>query len=208
MSRQKKKVSEAGPSASFFNEEGKLFLDALVQESPRGQVLIAAAFLDNALEGCVLAQCKQKRMSEEATGVLLGGHRGILGSLGARIPVCWLLGFIDEGMYKALHAINSIRNDFAHSDFAITFRTQGVREKINVLREWIKVAENGPIYGPVDGVPRWKVDLRMAGETVTAPVTAQHVYLGATVILYVTLHHVRWKIRQGEYDGPVPVTIW
>lgn len=37
-----KRKYENVPSASFFNEQGKPLLDALVKESERGQVLIAA----------------------------------------------------------------------------------------------------------------------------------------------------------------------
>jgi hypothetical protein len=205
---KRKNLSAVGPSASFVNEEGKLLLDAIIHESDRAAVLITAAFLDNVLEGCLLAQCKQRKINVDVTNLLLGEPKGIVGHFGARIPVCWLLGFIDEGIYNALHAIGKIRNAFAHSDFAVTFQEKKVREHIESLRKWIKATEVGPIYGVVDGLPQWRVDLNLAGEIIEDPPSPRHVYLAAVTILYVTLHHVRWQIRRGEYSGAVPVTIW
>ena len=216
---KKDKVSDPGASASFFNKEGQPVLDALLKETERGQPLIAAAFLDNALRGCILALCKKEKVSEDVKNLLLGEYsdkhsRAIIADFGAKIPVCRAFGLFGDEEYKALHAIHQIRNLCAHSDFKVTLRgkksgeSQRIRSHIDTLRAWLKGVEHKSMYEAAGEkpIPGWIRDLNLAGQTVTNPPSPRHVFVGAVTMLYTMLHNLRWQIRNGEYDGAIWIT--
>lgn len=47
--------------------------------------------------------------------------RGPLGTLAAKIDVCFAMGFIDRPTWKNLHQLRKIRNEFAHSPEMLGF---------------------------------------------------------------------------------------
>lgn len=205
------KGSSATPSSSFLNKKGEPLINALLGESERGQVLIAAAFLDKALRGCLAAKFAHEGASREFQNRLLGradegGDKAILGTFGARIPVCRAFGLIGEETYVALCQVQKIRNAFAHKDFKIAFASQEVKPHAGKLREWLACVELKAVYDdPKTGkrIPSWKLDLELGGEIVSDPASDRHVFLGATIMLYMLLANVRWGIRKEEYDGAI-----
>jgi len=86
------------------------FLKELRSESPRGQVLIAAAYLHEMLKRILLGYMRE--VSE--AGELVSGHHAPLGTFDARTEACFALGLIDDTERNELRLIRRIRNDLAH----------------------------------------------------------------------------------------------
>lgn len=83
----------------------------MMAERGRGLVLVGAARLDFALEHLLKAVMAP---NEEQDDRLFTPDRS-LGSFGAKISLAARLGLIDESTEKALNAIRTVRNDYAHS---------------------------------------------------------------------------------------------
>lgn len=204
-------AKNAAPSCSFVNEKGEPLIDALLGESERGQVLIATAFLDKAMRGCLAAKFTAETTTPKLQNTLLGsekngGANAPLGTFGVRIQALRAFGFIGEETYTALEQVRKVRNAFAHKDFKITFTSSEVQPHMHKLREWLSSVEQMARYvDPPTGtiIPAWRRVLELGGEVVNEPVTEKHVLLGATIMLYTLLANVRWAIRKEEYDGAI-----
>jgi len=83
----------------------------MMAERGRGLVLVGAARLDLALEHLLKAVMAPSPGPDDK---LFTADRS-LGSYGAKITLAARLGLIDPAIEQALHAIRSVRNDFAHS---------------------------------------------------------------------------------------------
>lgn len=92
-------------------EQAKTVMLQMMAERGRGVVLVGAARLDLALEHLLKAVMAP---SDDNDDHLFTPDRS-LGSFGAKISLAARLGLIDPAIEKALHAIRSVRNDFAHS---------------------------------------------------------------------------------------------
>src|SRR6185437_3502798 len=105
------------------------YLDLLRKESPRGQVLISAGYIEEQLKQVLLAF-----MRDDADCInLLEGGNAPLGTLSSRIAACYALGLINENERHDLTLIRKIRNDFAH-DMHTTFDTPSVVDRCKELR--------------------------------------------------------------------------
>jgi len=105
------------------------YLDLLRKESPRGQVLISAGYLEEQLKQVLLAFMRE---DADSTNLLEGGNAP-LGTLSSRIAACYALGLINEHERNDLTLIRKIRNDFAH-DMHTTFETPSVVDRCKELR--------------------------------------------------------------------------
>ncbi|MFM7267215.1 MAG: DUF4145 domain-containing protein [Cyanobium sp.] len=83
----------------------------MMAERGRGLVLVGAARLDLALEHLLKAVMAPSPGPDDK---LFTADRS-LGSYGAKITLAARLGLIEPPIEQALHAIRSVRNDFAHS---------------------------------------------------------------------------------------------
>jgi len=83
----------------------------MMAERGRGLVLVGAARLDLALEHLLKAVMAPSPGPDDK---LFSADRS-LGSYGAKISLAARLGLIEPPIEQALHAIRSVRNDFAHS---------------------------------------------------------------------------------------------
>ena len=83
----------------------------MMAERGRGLVLVGAARLDLALEHLLKSVMAP---SAEPDDKLFTPDRS-LGSFGAKISLAARLGLIDASIETALHAVRSVRNDYAHS---------------------------------------------------------------------------------------------
>ncbi|MCS4508897.1 MltR family transcriptional regulator [Xylophilus ampelinus] len=105
------------------------FRSALSNESDRGCALFAAAYLDSALEGLLLASLIENKKSREE---LFEGSSP-LATFSGRIKLAWYLGFISKEFRTDLEAIRKIRNEFAHSAANLSFETQSISDKCRNL---------------------------------------------------------------------------
>jgi hypothetical protein len=92
-------------------EQARSVAVQMMAERGRGLVLVGAARLDLALEHLLKAVMAP---SAEPDDKLFTPDRS-LGSYGAKISLAARLGLIEAAIEQALHAIRSVRNDFAHS---------------------------------------------------------------------------------------------
>ena len=91
------------------------FLDTIKGESDRGCVLVAAAFLEEALELVLRSKMKSDPMVvKQSVDPLLAGI-GPLRTFWARTELCRALDFLADWEYEDLSRIRELRNLFAHS---------------------------------------------------------------------------------------------
>ena len=91
--------------------------------------MVAAAWLDDALEACIRAAFRPDQgMADE-----LFRPDGPLGSFSARIKLAYLLDLIEPTARKDLDCIRRIRNDFAHGRGDLRFTTPSVRDRCRQL---------------------------------------------------------------------------
>lgn len=95
----------------------------------RGTALVAAAWLDDALEACVRAAFRP----DKGTADELFRPDGPLGSFSARIKLAYLLDLIEPLARKDLDCIRGIRNDFAHGRSDLRFTTPSVKDRCGQL---------------------------------------------------------------------------
>ncbi len=104
------------------------YLELLERESDRGAVLISTGFLEQQLKDVLLAFMLTSPRADE----LVDGGNAPLGTFGARITACYVLGLISEDEHADLHLLRRIRNDFAH-DIHTSFETPSVRDRCSRL---------------------------------------------------------------------------
>ncbi|MCL4534996.1 MAG: hypothetical protein M1370_07560 [Bacteroidetes bacterium] len=98
----------------------KGFYEELQNESARGAVLIAAAFLDAQLRNLLSRSfVKNPKIVKKLLGT--GREHAPLSSFSSRIDAAYCLGLISESMYDDLHRIRDIRNNFAHRMHGYSF---------------------------------------------------------------------------------------
>lgn len=109
------------------------FLETIKAESDRGSVLVAAAFLDEALELLLRSRMKSEpRIVKQSVDPLLTGI-GPLKSFWARTELCRALDFLADWEYEDLSQIRNLRNLFAHSYEQADFDDSRVIEMVMKL---------------------------------------------------------------------------
>jgi DNA-binding MltR family transcriptional regulator len=93
------------------------------KQADRGAALVAAAWVDDALEARLRAAIKpDKKMVDD-----LFRADGLLGSFSARTKLAYLLDLIEAAERRDLDIIRGIRNDFAHSRGDLRFTERSIR---------------------------------------------------------------------------------
>ncbi|QPN64627.1 DUF4145 domain-containing protein [Synechococcus sp. CBW1004] len=92
-------------------EQARTVVLQMMAERGRGVVLVGAARLDLAVEHLLKAVMAP---SQDTDDRLFTPERS-LGSFAAKITLAARLGLIDSSIEASLHAVRSVRNDFAHS---------------------------------------------------------------------------------------------
>lgn len=105
------------------------FLNVLTAESDRGLVLAGCAFLDDSLETLLSAAFLDKPKHVQA---LLSIDRP-LGSFSSRIKIAYLLGLLEDGEYRDLELIRTIRNNSAHTHGKVDFSHPPHKDRIAEL---------------------------------------------------------------------------
>jgi hypothetical protein len=197
----------------FRNSKGDMLMDALAEEGERGQVLVAAAFLENMLVDCLRAKLKQCRGSKTAIDAVLDGRWAPISDFAAKIDLCRALGIITEESRETLHHLRKVRNCFAHSDFKIKLNDLPMPSKMHHAGPAIKecVAEFGFLksyltsrdgwkYEDDEGnkFPLWQVMLKGHEIIVCDPPSNHHVFLGVINYLFIELSSNRTLIGHPE----------
>ena len=111
------------------DKDGDSFKFALRNESERGCVLAAAAFLDSVLAEMLIVRFTNGRVGEK----LVRGFNSPLGTFSSRITAAFALGLLAESEHKQLDRIRRIRNDFAHTFANVRFVDPGVKSRVEIL---------------------------------------------------------------------------
>lgn len=99
------------------------FRKSLLNETDRGAVLMAAAFMDDQLKAMLMARLvDDKKMVHRAFD-----FNGPLGTFSSRIDFSYLLGILPKNAQRDLHIIRKIRNIFAHSAAPLTYDDDSVK---------------------------------------------------------------------------------
>lgn len=110
-------------------EEVTAFRATLTPESDRGCALIAAAYIDSQLKEMIESQfIDDKKCVDE-----LLGQSGVLGSFSSRINICYAIGLLPVKVYRSLHLIRKIRNDFGHVPDPIDFTDPAISSRCGEL---------------------------------------------------------------------------
>lgn len=112
------------------------FLATIKEESDRGCVLVAAAFLDEALELLLRSKMSKDPSIVKASIEPLFTGIGPLKSFWAKTELCRVFRLIPEYEYADLTRIRSLRNLFAHSYVDATFSDPAVVEITSELRHF------------------------------------------------------------------------
>lgn len=102
---------------------------SFTRQQDRGTALVAAAWVDDALEACLRAFL---RRDDKALDEVFQPE-GALGSFSTRIKLSFLLGLIGPTVRHDLDIIRSIRNDFAHFREQLRFTHHSVRDRCGRL---------------------------------------------------------------------------
>jgi hypothetical protein len=206
------------------NKTGDTFLQSLAQETGRGQILMAAALLENLLADCLRAKFRQCGGNDTAINATLGnsdGREAPASSFSAKIDICRALGIINNDSHKTLH---QVRNSFAHSDFKIRLEDvpqPSKRHHINkdmekcasafdAVMEYLELQEAKASI-QTDGTPvldqdgkklvGWQWMLETHEITPVNTHSNQYQFLGAVAYLYIRILANRFAIdgHQGDF---------
>lgn len=123
MARKRKKKQPSERLVDLLQElEQEFRYDILLNESDRGAVLVATAFVDEALEhllrSFMTAKCPsddEKTLSSAITELLEPSSPfSPLGNFSSRITICYVFGLVSSDTMNALHCLRGLRNKFAH----------------------------------------------------------------------------------------------
>lgn len=106
----------------------------LSKESDRGLALYGTAHIDVELEKLL----KKKLIGSEKHIKEILSFNGPLGTFSSKIKLSYSLGLIDKVMMDDINVLRKIRNEFAHSDEAISFNTQNIIDLCSNLQLSVK----------------------------------------------------------------------
>lgn len=154
----KKRLPE---SAKDVERSAAVFLKTIKGESDRGCVLVAAGFLDEALELLLRYKMKSEpKTVKQSVDPLLTGI-GPLRSFWAKTELCRALDLVADWEYEDLTQIRNIRNLFAHSYENADFEDPRVIEmvlRLNAFGSRTLSKEEAPkLPGEKDGRRRFSL---------------------------------------------------
>ncbi|QBF27438.1 hypothetical protein EXN22_17750 [Pseudomonas tructae] len=106
----------------------KLVAESLINESDRGTIVLATAWLDESLTKVLT---KYMRPAGKTDDLLNPGKP--IGDFGTKIMLAERLGLVAPNLLKSLNRCRKLRNDFAHIASELTFETPSVRDRIQLI---------------------------------------------------------------------------
>lgn len=129
---------------------------SLDRESERGCVVVASAFLEEALEALLRARLvddeldpKEKRLES------LFDHP--LGTFDAKTRLAFAVGLIGRNERDDADVIRKLRNDFAHLHLAVSFADQHVKDECKKLKVLADLDRS-----VIEAEPRWAFTLSVS----------------------------------------------
>lgn len=102
----------------------------LEAESHRGAIVLAASWLDDQLTQLLKGfLCPP---ADNARDELLRVS-GALGSFSVKIELAYRLGLLRKDVYRSLHIVRRLRNDFAHLTAKLDLDSPSVRDRVTTL---------------------------------------------------------------------------
>ncbi len=117
------------PVTLVVDEDVDSYKLSIENESERGCILVAAAFLDFVLEEMLCSHFLNKPAGDD----LVRGFNGPLGTFSSRITAAFALGLIAETEQKQLDLVRRIRNECAHEFTNLGFSDPAVKNRVNAL---------------------------------------------------------------------------
>jgi DNA-binding MltR family transcriptional regulator len=121
--------------------ETEEFLVDLLNDQPRGCVLVAAAALDDALGKMLEAYFRKqalvagKRLDKFIHELLKKQPMPPVGSFAIRTKLAYVLGLLDDQIVAGLDAIRNMRNEAAHLSRRFSFRDRDLRSIVWATNE-------------------------------------------------------------------------
>lgn len=115
--------------APVIDNDRDSFHVSLGNESDRGCVLVAAAFIDHVLADLLCTHFSNKETGER----LVRARLSPLGTFSSRIMAAFALGLLTESEHKQLEIVRRIRNDFAHEFANVRFSESRIKERVQSL---------------------------------------------------------------------------
>lgn len=104
-------------------------VEALKEESDRGTVVLAAAWLDESLTRIIAKFLKPVSPVDEK--LLKAGQP--IGDLGTKIILAERLNLVHPDLLSSLSLMRKLRNDFAHLSSHLSFPTPNVKDRVSEL---------------------------------------------------------------------------
>lgn len=106
----------------------KVSAQSLADESDRGSVVLAAAWLDESLTAILATYMKPSGRQDK----LLAPGRP-LGDFGTKIILADRLRLVTPTLLKSLDMVRKLRNEFAHIASDLTFETPSVKDRVQLI---------------------------------------------------------------------------
>jgi len=109
----------------------KVFNSALADESDRGRLIAAAAWIEKFLE--VKLRKEFSKGNAKARGALFS-ENGPFSSFSAKLNAAFCAGWIDADVYHDATVIRKLRNEFAHTEDPVSLNDHKARALLETLR--------------------------------------------------------------------------
>jgi DNA-binding MltR family transcriptional regulator len=112
------------------------YMNAMRSESDRGAVLVAAAYIDEALEDLLFVHfVDDKKVAER-----LLTYPGPCSTLASRCDLAYCLGLLGKDIYTDIRTIIKIRNYFAHTKEGASFEKPNIADLCDNLMKAMREA--------------------------------------------------------------------
>ncbi|MBS7788311.1 hypothetical protein KIH23_13465 [Flavobacterium sp. CYK-55] len=125
-----KELDKENPGLEKIMHENISIRFSLNEETDRGCALLAVSFLEQSIEKCL----SNKLIGSKNHKKLLFDFNGPLGNFSNKLSISYSVGLIDKVEFEELQKIRQIRNLFAHSYEPITFESNEISKRVNLLK--------------------------------------------------------------------------
>ena len=118
--------------------DGVLELSAIVQESDRASLLVAAEVINDDLEKILRAKFTVEGLNDDLQDRLFGSFTAPLYSFAMRTIMCRAFGVLPHDLCDILDKLRDMRNHCAHHTGVVTLKDEKLQSGIRTLQEYYK----------------------------------------------------------------------